>query len=66
MPFSFSTSASEATFTRTTLPRTTPFVPAVHAFGIAHSGKLTGAVTCAVQRSKLQPRPNGNVSSFAF
>ena len=62
MPFHFSTSASESTLTRTTLPRTVPFVPAVQAFGIATSGNVTGATTWAELRSKLQPRPNGKAS----
>ena len=66
LPFHFSTSASLSSLTRTALPRTLPPVPAVHAFGIATSGNVTGATTCAELRSKLQPRPNSKLSRCAF
>ena len=66
LPFSASTSASDSALTRSTLPRTGPFVPAVQAFGSATSGKDIGATTWAEQRSKLQPRPNGQLSRWAF
>ena len=41
-------------------------MPAVQAVGSATSGKDTGDTTCAEHRSKLHPRPNGQLSRRAF